>query len=1076
MALLRFVLFLTAFFALDLRRYTTLAQYQQDYAFEVIDIGPDYLVVLVYNCAYMRDICKNINTHKCPEPDQRLPIRHDKEWYFRELEDSSTVTNLIKHHRGSNGLVDKYSNIRYTCDEFPPASWVEGGDREDHDQPANTRCAAMRCNAGAKAEQDCKCCFSRRFPTRLTYSPNAAELTFHRVITTKLKVKGFSNKDSVAFFKFYLDNRQDGVAARVWTYVAVGNADTVDKSSPVNQGFSKRDVKGWNSTADPQGRTLWDLSFEELCALMDAGHGHEHQISANTSHVDWAMASQTPVELQNMDPHFRWDDEDEEYEDFSNVTRVKRYTEPAPAKKAAVVPKPKPAPVPRSIPAHVVTPLLKRASSSDIEKARSIVAQAKTEAAKRNGARFARPLRNVYGLALGARNTKTLAAGNSSLNAGVTPLLQITPEIAKAAALVAEANGVAKYGNNLARKGTVPWGDDASYVVFRNVLDYGAVGDGVTDDTEAINHAMTDGKRCGEKCNGSTTKNAIVYFPPGHYLISSTVPMPFGTQVIGDANDRPTLVASADFVGLGVLSTDEYTGGQGGAEEYYINTTNFYRQIRNIVIDITGAGANISCLHYQVAQATSMQNVELIASTDAATNQIGMYAENGSGGQISDDWGWVWKSVTMANVGIGFKLISDDGSGNIGSISVLDSSFTSVATAALQIAPPNEVPGTGSTSVILENVKLSGVAAAVQDTAGEVWLDGSAGGTITEWTLGPTYEGTTTAGGKVGDYRRHSTLLDADGAYFERAKPQYEDKGVWDFVHIKDMGVTGDGSTDDTSAFQAALYASQGKILFIYAGSYILTSTIVIPPGTIIVGETWSQLVGTVGSVGDVEIQDILFTTRGATAGLILIEWNIQAASQGAASLMMRLTSLASGYFENVSVYNFHGAANIFAGMLQTESPYFQPTPPPPTPFEAVVGDFPGDPDYTCAVGDEFNGCDESWSTIITGSQNIFIAAAGIYTWFSTYAQTCIDGQECQKVLMKLENNFASVRTENLITIGAKYMAVMDGEGILAADNMNGEQHPFYFTCLPSCLIQLPPYTGTTSTINYPLMTVSDGT
>ncbi|KAK3934652.1 glucan 1,3-beta-glucosidase [Diplogelasinospora grovesii] len=1114
MALLRFFLFLTAFFALDLRRHATLAQYYH-VPQEVIDIAPDYLV--------------------------RLPMRHDKEWYFRELEGSSTVTNLIKHYRGSNGLVDEYSNIRYTCDEFPPASWVEGGDGEDHDQPANTRCAAMRCQAGVKAEQDWQATAHNRLRSDLK-----------RVITIKLNVKSFSNKDSVAFFKFYPDNRVDGVAARVWTYVDVGNADAIDKSSPVNQGFNKRDVKGWNLTADPQGRTLWDLSFEELRALMDAGHGYEHQISANMSYVDWAMASQTPIELQNMDPHFRWDDEDEEYEDFSNATRAKRYTKPAPVKKA-VVPKPKPAPVPRSIPAHVVTPLLKRANSSDIENARSI------------------PLRNV--------NTKTLATGNSSVNAGVTPLLQITPEIAKAAALVAEANGVAKYGNvtkraaaatgtywmqDLARKGTVPWGDDASYVVFRNVLNYGAVGDGVTDDTEAINYAMTDGKRCSEKCNGSTTKNAIVYFPLGNYLISSTVPIPFGTQVIGDANERPTLVASADFISLG------------GAEEYYI---------RNIVIDITGAG---------VAQATSLQNVELIASTNTATNQIGIFNGCGIGVHVIWDWGWV----------IGFKLVSDDGSGNIGSVSVLDSSFTSVATAALQIAALNEAPGTGSTGVILENVKLSGVAAAV-------WLDGSAGTTVTEWTLGPTYEGTTTArtyteGGKVGDYRRHSTLLDADGAYFERAKPQYEDKVVGDFVHIKDMGVTGDGFTDDTAAFQAALYASQGKILFIDAGSYILTSTIVIPPGTKIVGETWSQLVasgsyfedvGTVGSVGDVEIQDILFTTRGATAGLILIEWNIQAASQGsagmwdchariggavgsqltltecppltsgtdagcsAASLMMRLTSLASGYFENVWLwgadhmiddpllddstndmeqcsiyiargfliesthatwlyatasehsvfyqYNFYGAANIFAGMLQTESLYFQLTPPPPAPFAAVVGDFPGDPDYTCAADNEFNGCDESWSTIITGSQNIFIAAAGIYTWFSTYAQTCIDSQECQKVLMKLENNFASVRIENLITIGAKYMAVMDGEGILAADNMNGEGHPFWsqvtlldvgsngttnfnelvwidpkiwdmdkpsFTCLPPYLIQLPPYTAATSTVNYPLMTVSDGT
>lgn len=74
---------------------------------------------------------------------------------------------------------------------------------------------------------------------------------------------------------------------------------------------------------------------------------------------------------------------------------------------------------------------------------------------------------------------------------------------------------------------------------------------------------MTDGTRCGKKCNGSTIKNAIVYFPPGTYLISTTVPMPFGTQVIGDAIDRPTLQASKNFIGLGVLSTDEYTGGLG---------------------------------------------------------------------------------------------------------------------------------------------------------------------------------------------------------------------------------------------------------------------------------------------------------------------------------------------------------------------------------------------------------------------------------------------------------------------------------------------------------------------------------
>ena len=33
----------------------------------------------------------------------------------------------------------------------------------------------------------------------------------------------------------------------------------------------------------------------------------------------------------------------------------------------------------------------------------------------------------------------------------------------------------------------------------------------------------------------------------------------------------PRIVADENFVGLGVLSSDEYTGGSGGADEWYIN-------------------------------------------------------------------------------------------------------------------------------------------------------------------------------------------------------------------------------------------------------------------------------------------------------------------------------------------------------------------------------------------------------------------------------------------------------------------------------------------------------------------------
>lgn len=321
---------------------------------------------------------------------------------------------------------------------------------------------------------------------------------------------------------------------------------------------------------------------------------------------------------------------------------------------------------------------------------------------------------------------------------------------------------------------------------------------------------MNDGKRCGEKCNGSTTKNAIVYFPPGTYLVSSTIPVPFGTQVIGDANTRPLILAAPSFVGMGVLSVNEYAGGGAGIDgldrQWFINTANFYRQLRNIIIDVraTVAAQKVACLHYQVAQATSTQNVQLIAGPF----QYGIFAENGSGGQISDivftggaygiyggaqqftaqrlqfngctvgvaliwDWGWLWKSIVMNNVGTGFKLLAEaGGTGNIGSVSVMDSSFTGVST-VIQIAPPSSALGSGTTGIILENVMFAGVSKGVSDTSGATILAGTAG-TIEHWALGPVYSGAGTrsfsTGAKVGNYQRARQLTNpSTGAYFERA-------------------------------------------------------------------------------------------------------------------------------------------------------------------------------------------------------------------------------------------------------------------------------------------------------------------
>jgi glucan 1,3-beta-glucosidase len=68
--------------------------------------------------------------------------------------------------------------------------------------------------------------------------------------------------------------------------------------------------------------------------------------------------------------------------------------------------------------------------------------------------------------------------------------------------------------------GNFPFGGDSSYKVFRNVQAYGAKGDGVTDDTAAINAAIADGNRCANNCGSSSVKGALVYFPSGTNLVS----------------------------------------------------------------------------------------------------------------------------------------------------------------------------------------------------------------------------------------------------------------------------------------------------------------------------------------------------------------------------------------------------------------------------------------------------------------------------------------------------------------------------------------------------------------------------
>lgn len=78
-------------------------------------------------------------------------------------------------------------------------------------------------------------------------------------------------------------------------------------------------------------------------------------------------------------------------------------------------------------------------------------------------------------------------------------------------------------------------------------MDYGAKGDGVTDDTAAINAAIQDGNRCGSGCNSTSAYQAVVYFPSGTYIVSTPIVQYYFTQFIGNVCSTSNALGSAGW-------------------------------------------------------------------------------------------------------------------------------------------------------------------------------------------------------------------------------------------------------------------------------------------------------------------------------------------------------------------------------------------------------------------------------------------------------------------------------------------------------------------------------------------------
>lgn len=527
------------------------------------------------------------------------------------------------------------------------------------------------------------------------------------------------------------------------------------------------------------------------------------------------------------------------------------------------------------------------------------------------------------------------------LTSALCAFLSFSPGLFATAVPVAQETSPAPSSSywlaNIGRQGTPAYGDDPNYQVFRNVKDGvggqpGAVGDGVTDDTEAINRAISFGNRCGGpvngvRCDSTTVKPAIVYFPPGRYLVSRPIIMYYYTQMLGDAINKPTIIGAANFEGIAMLDSDPYLE---GGENWYTNQNNFFRQVHNFVVDVRpiNGGRKGAGIHWQVAQATSLRWIDFIMSENEGTEQQGIFMDNGSGGFMGDltftggrygaflgnqqftshnlvfnncktaifmnwNWGWVFSNTTITGSEIGIDMSNNPPNQTVGSIMLLDSTIrdTPIGVKSAFRTDRISVPEAGGT-LVMRNVDMINVRDAVRNPTGQVL---AGGGNIAKWASGRGYvggQGSRVQGPVQGRDAMQDNLF-VDGKIFTARKPQYLDRPLSAFKSVKAAGCSNDGRTPTADCLQRFFDGlGPDDIAYFDHGAYVVEKTVVVKAGTTIVGEIWPlimaqgfndpaapkavfQLGRRNGEQGTIQISDLMFETIGPNPGAILIEYNI---------------------------------------------------------------------------------------------------------------------------------------------------------------------------------------------------------
>jgi hypothetical protein len=415
---------------------------------------------------------------------------------------------------------------------------------------------------------------------------------------------------------------------------------------------------------------------------------------------------------------------------------------------------------------------------------------------------------------------------------------------------------------------------DDPKAVYLTAQEFGAHGDGIADDSAALQAAI-------DKAEGHA-RQGIVFVPSGRYRLTRTVYIWPGVRVFGYGATRPVFVLADNTPGFqmgeGVMVM--FTGfrtGTGTRPGFLFgrpfripfpppgtvppnnkiadaNPGTFYSAMSNIDFEIGRGNPAAVAIRFHVAQHSYLSHMDFHTGSGlAALTEVGNEAEDlhfygGRYGILTDKTSPAWQFTLIDSVfdgqreaairehEAGLTLIRDTfrnvptaidiDSHYSDELWVKDSRFENISRAAVIIS--NEK--SPLTEIGFENAVCEGVPSfALLRESGKTIPGRGSVYEVKNFNYGLIVprEGVMGAIGMLYNAAPLSALPPSLPPAI-RALPPTED-----WVNVHTLGVSGDGSTDDTTAIQKAI--DTHRVLYFPSGRYIVRNTLMLKPDTVLV-------------------------------------------------------------------------------------------------------------------------------------------------------------------------------------------------------------------------------------------------